>query len=46
MTANALGGDRAAALAAGMYDPIAQPIKVQEMFATLARWVALKPPPA
>ncbi len=39
MTANAMVGDREAALAAGMDDHIAKPIVVDEMYATLARWV-------
>jgi CheY-like chemotaxis protein len=39
MTANAMVGDREAVLAAGMNDHIAKPIVVEEMFATLARWV-------
>ena len=39
MTANAMVGDRDKALAAGMNDHIAKPIKVDDMFATLARWV-------
>jgi CheY-like chemotaxis protein/HPt (histidine-containing phosphotransfer) domain-containing protein len=39
MTANAMVGDRDKALAAGMNDHIAKPIKVDEMFATLARWI-------
>jgi len=39
MTANAMVGDRDKALAAGMDDHIAKPIKVEEMFATLARWI-------
>ena len=39
MTANAMVGDRDKALAAGMNDHIAKPIKVQNLFATLARWV-------
>jgi len=39
MTANAMVGDRADVLAAGMNDHIAKPIVVDEMFATLARWV-------
>jgi CheY-like chemotaxis protein len=39
MTANAMVSDREAVLAAGMNDHIAKPIVVDEMFATLARWV-------
>ncbi len=39
MTANAMVGDRDKALSAGMNDHIAKPIKVEEMFATLARWI-------
>ena len=39
ITANALVGDREKVLAAGMNDHIAKPINVDEMFATLARWV-------
>jgi CheY-like chemotaxis protein len=39
MTANAMTGDREAVLAAGMNDHIAKPIAVDDMFATLARWV-------
>jgi PAS domain S-box-containing protein len=39
MTANAMVGDRDKALAAGMNDHIAKPIRVEEMFATLARWI-------
>ena len=39
MTANAMVGDREAVLAAGMNDHIAKPIVVEEMFATLVRWV-------
>ena len=39
MTANAMVGDREKVMAAGMNDHIAKPIKVDEMFATLARWV-------
>ncbi len=37
MTANAMVGDREKALAAGMNDHIAKPIKVDDMFTTLAR---------
>jgi len=39
MTANAMVGDREKALAAGMNDQIGKPIKVDEMFATLVRWI-------
>jgi signal transduction histidine kinase/CheY-like chemotaxis protein len=39
MTANTMVGDREKVLAAGMNDHIAKPIKFDEMFATLARWV-------
>ncbi len=39
MTANAMVGDRDKVLAAGMNDHVAKPIKVDEMFATLARWI-------
>jgi CheY-like chemotaxis protein len=39
MTANAMVGDREKVLAAGMNDHVAKPIKVEELFATLARWV-------
>ena len=39
MTANAMVGDRDKALAAGMNDHIAKPIDVEQMFATLARWI-------
>jgi signal transduction histidine kinase/CheY-like chemotaxis protein len=39
MTANALVSDREEALAAGMNDHIAKPIVVDDMFATLMRWI-------
>ena len=39
MTADALVGDRDKALAAGMNDHVAKPIKIDELFATLARWL-------
>ncbi|HEY0858192.1 MAG TPA: response regulator [Albitalea sp.] len=39
MTANAMVGDREKALAAGMNEQIGKPIKIDEMFATLARWI-------
>jgi PAS domain S-box-containing protein len=45
MTANAMIGDREKALASGMNDHIVKPIKVDAMFATLARWVRPRAPP-
>ena len=39
MTANVMAGDREKVIAAGMNDHIAKPINVEEMFATLARWI-------
>jgi CheY-like chemotaxis protein len=39
MTANAMVGDRDRAIAAGMDDHIAKPIRIEEMFSTLARWI-------
>jgi PAS domain S-box-containing protein len=39
MTANALVSDRDKVLAAGMNDHIAKPLRVGDMFATLARWI-------
>ncbi|MEO8805323.1 MAG: ATP-binding protein [Burkholderiaceae bacterium] len=39
LTANAMVGDRDKALAAGMDDHITKPIKLEQLFATLARWV-------
>ncbi|GAA5213416.1 response regulator [Corallincola platygyrae] len=39
MTANAMAGDRQKVLDAGMNDHIAKPINVDEMFATMARWI-------
>jgi PAS domain S-box-containing protein len=39
MTANAMVGDREKALAAGMNDQIGKPFKVDDMFATLVRWI-------
>jgi PAS domain S-box-containing protein len=39
MTANAMIGDRDKVLAAGMSDHIAKPIVIEDLFATLARWV-------
>jgi CheY-like chemotaxis protein len=39
MTANVMSGDRERALAAGMNDHVAKPINVDDLFATLARWI-------
>ena len=39
MTANAMAGDREKVLQAGMNDFISNPILVNEMFQTIARWV-------
>jgi CheY-like chemotaxis protein len=39
MTANAMTGDRAAVLEAGMNDHIAKPINVRQMYLTLAQWI-------
>jgi len=39
MTANAMAGDRDKVIEAGMNDHIAKPIRVNELFATLVRWV-------
>ncbi|WP_341889447.1 ATP-binding protein [Variovorax sp. YR752] len=39
LTANAMVGDREKALASGMSDHLAKPVKFEELFATLARWL-------
>jgi CheY-like chemotaxis protein len=39
MTANAMAGDREKVIEAGMFDHIAKPFDVNEMFATLAKWI-------
>jgi len=39
MTANAMAGDREKVLEAGMWDHIAKPLNVAEMFATMAKWI-------
>jgi PAS domain S-box-containing protein len=46
MTANALNSDRDEVLRAGMNDHIAKPINVEQMFATLARWIRPADAPA
>jgi two-component system, sensor histidine kinase and response regulator len=45
MTANAMAGDREKVLEVGMNDHIAKPLNVDEMFATLARWMGRKTMP-
>ena len=39
MTANAMAGDREKVLAIGMQDHIAKPLRVDDMFACMARWI-------
>jgi signal transduction histidine kinase/CheY-like chemotaxis protein len=39
MTANAMAGDREKVIAAGMWDHIAKPLDVGEMFSTIAKWI-------
>ncbi|MBB2495718.1 PAS domain S-box protein [Aquipseudomonas ullengensis] len=39
MTANAMAGDKEKVIEAGMWDHIAKPLNVGEMFATLAKWI-------
>jgi PAS domain S-box-containing protein len=39
MTANAMSGDREAALTAGMNDHITKPVNVDQMFVTMAKWI-------
>ncbi|EJN26937.1 PAS domain S-box [Pseudomonas sp. GM79] len=39
MTANAMDGDREQALSSGMNDHISKPLDVDDMFATLAKWI-------
>jgi CheY-like chemotaxis protein/nitrogen-specific signal transduction histidine kinase len=43
MTADAMVGQREAAIAAGMNDHITKPIRVSEMLDTLAHWVRARP---
>ncbi len=44
MTANAMAGDREKVIEAGMVDHIPKPLRVDDMFACLARWI--QPAPA
>ncbi|WP_438466085.1 response regulator [Marinomonas sp. PE14-40] len=44
MTANAMAGDKEKVLSAGMNDHIAKPINVNDMFATMAKWIEPKEP--
>jgi two-component system sensor histidine kinase/response regulator len=46
MTANAMAGDKEKVLEAGMWDHIAKPLNVGEMFATIAKWIKPKAGPA
>jgi PAS domain S-box-containing protein len=39
MTANAMAGDKEKVIEAGMWDHIAKPLNVGDMFATIAKWV-------
>jgi PAS domain S-box-containing protein len=39
MTANAMAGDREKCLAAGMNDHVSKPIDIEQLLATLVRWV-------
>ncbi|NJD34220.1 MAG: response regulator, partial [Betaproteobacteria bacterium] len=39
MTANAMAGDREKVIEAGMWDHIAKPLNVGEMFDTIAKWI-------
>ncbi len=46
MTANAMAGDREKVIASGMVDHIPKPLRVDEMFACLARWIQPAAPAA
>jgi CheY-like chemotaxis protein len=39
MTANAMAGDKEKVIEAGMWDHIAKPLNVGEMFTTIAKWI-------
>jgi signal transduction histidine kinase/DNA-binding NarL/FixJ family response regulator len=45
MTASAMQADRERCLASGMNDHLAKPVRVAELSATLARWLAVAPGP-
>ena len=42
MTANAMAGDKEKVIEAGMWDHIAKPLNVGDMFATIAKWIKPK----
>jgi two-component system sensor histidine kinase/response regulator len=42
MTANAMAGDKEKVMEAGMWDHIAKPLNVGDMFNTIAKWIAPK----
>jgi len=44
VTANALEGDKNKALAAGMNDLVTKPIRPEELFATMVKWITPKTP--
>ncbi|CAN7428326.1 PAS domain S-box protein [Acidovorax sp. LjRoot66] len=46
MTANAMAGDREKVIEAGMVDHIPKPLRVEEMFACMARWIKPAAPAA
>jgi PAS domain S-box-containing protein len=46
MTAHAFEQERGKCLAAGMNDHVAKPVEPQQLFATLLRWMATRPPSA
>ncbi|MBY0572971.1 MAG: response regulator, partial [Undibacterium sp.] len=43
MTANAMAGDRERAIEAGMQDHIPKPLRITEMYATIAKWLKRDP---
>ncbi|MCW8875831.1 MAG: YfiR/HmsC family protein, partial [Kangiellaceae bacterium] len=42
MTANAMGGDKEKCLASGMNDYISKPIRINEFFETISKWIKTK----